>query len=166
MRYTLSDGTVIDTNANQYANAYGGYDAGKVSTVDTTNAAKTAELGGVNNVDSINSLAFKNTDNGLAGTSWWDSTKNFFTPGEGQKTSVGNNMLDAVGTGVTALTGLAGTALAYGTNKYNKMAAERAYADQRKQDKYLKAREAGADANKAAFAHAAGNGATYVGTVK
>lgn len=104
-------------------------------------------------------------DPGLAETSWWDSTKKFFTPGEGQKTSVGNNMLDALGTGVTAGTGLASTILTNKANKANQALAERKLANEEKQAKYLRAREAAVDKNKQTFASNLGGGATYVGTV-
>lgn len=94
----------------------------------------------------------------------WGDTKNFFTPQKGQKTSVGNNMMDAIGTGIQAGTGLAGLYLTNKTNKANQALAERELANSEKQAKYLRSRDAGMDANKQAFAANVGGGASYVGS--
>ena len=81
---------------------------------------------------------------------WWDKTIDAFTPQGDNGTSLGGNMMNAVGTGVGAVTGLAGM---YYTKKN--------YDLQKDNQKYLQNREAQSDARKSAFATNAGNGAQY-----
>lgn len=79
-----------------------------------------------------------------------DKFSRWFTPQGDKGTSLGGNVMSAVGTGVGALTGLAG---AYYTKKN--------YDLQKDNQKYLQAREAQSDARKSQFAANAGNSATY-----
>lgn len=65
-------------------------------------------------------------------------------------TSVGGNIVNAVGTGVNAATGLAG--MYYAGKNYDL---------QKDNQQYLRNREAQSDARKTTFASNAGNGATY-----
>ena len=87
---------------------------------------------------------------GGADQSWGDKIASWFTPTGENGTSVGGNMMDAVGKGVGAITGLAGM---YYTKKNHDL--------QKEQADYLKGRDAASDARKARFAANAGNGASY-----
>lgn len=94
-------------------------------------------------------LAFKdvtkNTDVGM-----WDTLKNSFNPEGTSGKSYAGNIMDAVGTGVNAATGLAGMYF-----------AKKNYDLQKDQANYLKDREAQSDARKSRFAANAGNNASY-----
>lgn len=87
---------------------------------------------------------------GLAENGWWDKTVNAFTPQGDKGTSVGGNMVNAVGTGVNAAAGLAGMYF-----------AKKNFDLQKDNQEYLRNREAQSDARKSVFAGNAGNGATY-----
>ena len=82
--------------------------------------------------------------------SFGDKVSRWFTPAGDKGTSLGGNVMGAVGTGVDALTGLAGL---YYTKKN--------YDLQKEQADYLKGRDAASDARKSKFAANAGNGASY-----
>lgn len=163
MEYTLSDGTVYNDSINPYAyrGAINNANVNKLNTVDSTQVK--TEL--------PNSVVISNNANpgympppeqgGLA--ELWSNAKSFFTPQEGQKTSIGNNMMDALGTGIQAGTGLASMYLTNKTNKVNQALTERKLANEEKQAKYLKSIDAGNTANKQAFAKNLGGGASYVG---
>ena len=116
----------------------------------TTNANAVQAAGTVNDLNlPINSTALKN-GSGLAEQSWTDKIADWFKPQGDKGTSVGGNITNAIGTGVGAVTGLAGmyyTAKNYELEKDNQ--------------KYLQNREAQSDARKTAFANNAGNGASY-----
>lgn len=90
-----------------------------------------------------------NTGGGLASEGWGDKFSRWFTPNE-KGTSLGGQVLDGIGTGVDALTGLAGL---YYADKNFKLEKEQA--------DYLKSRDAASDARKSKFAANAGNGASY-----
>lgn len=79
-----------------------------------------------------------------------DKVSSWFTPQGTAGTSIGGNVMNAVGTGVGALTGLAGL---YYTKKN--------YDLQKANQQYLQNREAQSDARKSQFAANAGNSATY-----
>ena len=79
-----------------------------------------------------------------------DKISRWFTPTGDKGTSLGGNVMGAIGTGVNALTGLAGM---YYTKKN--------YDLQKEQADYLKGRDAASDARKSKFAANAGNGASY-----
>ena len=91
---------------------------------------------------------------GLAETTanqgWTDTIASWFTPQGDKGTSVGGNIINAVGTGVNAASGLAGMYF-----------AKKNYDLQKDQQDYLKKKEAQSDARKSKFAANAGNGATY-----
>ena len=97
-----------------------------------------------------NSLAFNNGTGGLAEQGWTDKVAGWFTPQGDKGTSVGGNIMGAVGTGVGAASGLAG--MYYAKKNFDL---------QKDQQDYLKGREAQSDARKSAFAANAGNGAQY-----
>lgn len=90
------------------------------------------------------------TTGGLAEQSWGDKFSSWFTPQGDKGTSLGGNVVNAVGTGVGALSGLAGM---YYTKKN--------YDLQKDNQKHLQAREAKSDARKEQLAANAGNGASY-----
>lgn len=100
------------------------------------NAAKAAGTSGLAENSIIDTISNKTTD--------------WFTPQGTAGTSTGGNIMNAVGTGVGALTGLAG---AYYTKKN--------YDLQKANQQYLQNREAQSDARKSQFAANAGNSATY-----
>lgn len=104
-------------------------------------------IDGTSETPSYAFLANKGAD--TAEQSWGDEIASWFTPNE-KGASVGGNIMDAVGTGVGALSGLAGM---YYTKKN--------YDLQKEQANYEKGREAASDARKARFAANAGNGASY-----
>lgn len=79
-----------------------------------------------------------------------DKFARWFTPQGTAGTSVGGNIMGAVGTGIGAATGLAGAYY-----------AKKNYDLQKDQQKYLQARDAQNDARKAQFAANAGGGASY-----
>jgi len=81
---------------------------------------------------------------------WMAKVADWFTPQGDKGTSVGGNIVNAVGTGVNAASGLAGMYF-----------AKKNYDLQKDQQDYLKNREAQSDARKSKFAANAGNGATY-----
>ena len=117
----------------------------------TTDANATQAVGTVNDPNlPANSLAMSNGTGGLAEKGWWDRTVDAFTPQGDKGTSVGGNMMNALGTGVGAVTGLAG--MYYAGKNYDL---------QKDNQKYLRNREAQSDARKSAFATNAGNGAQY-----
>ena len=87
---------------------------------------------------------------GLASQSWGDRFKSWFTPDGKSGQSVGGNVIGAVGTGVQALSGLAG--MYY---------ADKNYKLQKDQADYLKSRDAASDTRMSKFASNAGNGASY-----
>lgn len=106
-------------------------------------------VGTANDVNlGVNSLA--KTGNGLAEQSWGDKFAGWFTPQGDRGTSVGSNVMSAVGTGVGAASGLAG--MYYAKKNFDL---------QKDQQDYLKNREAQSDARKSKFATNAGGGATY-----
>jgi len=87
---------------------------------------------------------------GLAENGWTSKVGDWFTPQGDKGTSVGGNMMNALGTGVGAVTGLAGM---YYTKKNFDL--------QKDNQQYLRNREAQSDSRKSAFASNAGNGAQY-----
>lgn len=97
----------------------------------------------------INSL-MKTDGNGLAEQSFGDKFASWFTPQGDKGTSLGGNVMGAIGTGVGALSGLAG--MYYAKKNFDL---------QKDQQKYLQGREAQSDARKSQFAANAGGGATY-----
>ena len=89
--------------------------------------------------------ATKNADVGV-----WDTIKNSFNPEGASGKSYAGNVMDTVGTGINAATGLAGMYF-----------AKKNYDLQKDQTNYLKDREAQSDMRKAKFAANAGNSASY-----
>ena len=83
---------------------------------------------------------------------WGDTFASWFTPQGDRGTSVGGNIMGAVGTGVGAVTGLSG--LYYAKKNFDL---------QKDQQNYLKGREAQSDARRDQFAKNAANGASYNG---
>lgn len=98
----------------------------------------------------VNSAAFNNSNSGLAEQSFGDKFASWFTPQGDKGTSLGGNVMGAVGTGVSALSGLAG--MYYAKKNFDL---------QKDQQKYLQGREAQSDVRKSQFAANAGGGATY-----
>ena len=93
---------------------------------------------------------FKDLGNTTAEQGWGDTFASWFTPQGDKGTSVGGNIMGAVGTGVGAASGLAG--MYYAKKNFDL---------QKDQQDYLKGREAQSDTRKSAFAANAGNGAQY-----
>ena len=60
-----------------------------------------------------NTVLLNNGNKGLAETGWTDTVASWFRPEGDKGTSVGGNIMDAVGKGVNAATGLAGLGLSY-----------------------------------------------------
>lgn len=112
-----------------------------------TNANATAT--GIDTNLPVNSLV-KTGGNGLAEQSWGDKFASWFTPQGDKGTSLGGNVMGAIGSGVGAASGLAGM---YYTKKNFDL--------QKDQQDYLKNREAMSDARKSQFAANAGGGASY-----
>ena len=83
--------------------------------------------------------------------SWTDVVKGWFEPTGEKGTSVGGNIMGAVGTGVNALSGLAG--MYYAKKNFDL---------KKDQANYLKNREAKFDAAKERLATNIGNGASYL----
>ena len=98
----------------------------------------------------LTSLVKTDGTGGLAEQGWGDKVASWFTPQGDRGTSVGGNIMGAVGTGVGAATGLAG--MYYAKKNFDL---------QKDQQNYLKGREAQSDTRKSAFAANAGNGAQY-----
>lgn len=94
-------------------------------------------------------LAFKDATNN-ADVGIWDTIKNSFNPEGASGKSYAGNVMDTVGTGINAATGLAGMYF-----------AKKNYDLQKDQANYLKDREAQSDMRKAKFAANAGNNASY-----
>ena len=84
-----------------------------------------------------------NTNNTQPGL--WDRIYNSFTPNE-KGTSTGGQIMGAIGTGVGAITSIASPILAYREAQMNQKIADRNFAEQQKQNEYLKSRDAMADA--------------------
>ena len=82
--------------------------------------------------------------------SFGDTVKSWFTPDGKSGQSVGGNVMGSVGTGVQALSGLAG--MYYAKKNYDL---------QKDQADYLKNRDAASDTRMSKFASNAGNGASY-----
>lgn len=124
--------------------------AGGVGSYGTYSVPGTTETIGVDKAafDQMQSVGTE----GLAASNqgWGDKVANWFTPQGDRGTSVGGNIMGAVGTGVGAATGLAG--MYYAKKNFDL---------QKDQQNYLKGREAQSDARKTAFAANAGNGAQY-----
>ena len=112
--------------------------------------ANAAAAGVVPAQSAPNSVLLNNGNKGLAETGWTDTVAGWFRPEGDKGTSVGGNIMNAVGTGVNAATGLAGMYF-----------AKKNYDLQKDQANYLKDREAQSDARKSRFAANAGNNASY-----
>lgn len=149
----VNDGTTsslgIGLNQPIKVNGYGANTQFQTGVNTDANAAQVA--GTVNDMNlPVNSLAFNNGTSGLAEQGWTDKVASWFTPQGDKGTSVGGNIMGAVGTGVGAATGLAG--MYYAKKNFDL---------QKDQQNYLKGREAQSDTRKSAFAANAGNGAQY-----
>ena len=149
----VNDGTTsslgIRLNQPIKVNGYGANTQFQTGVNTDANAAQVA--GTVNDMNlPANSLAFNNGTGGLAEQGWGDKVASWFTPQGDRGTSVGGNIMGAVGTGVGAAAGLAG--MYYAKKNFDL---------QKDQQDYLKGREAQSDARKSAFAANAGNGAQY-----
>lgn len=112
--------------------------------------ANAAAAGVVPAQSAPNAVLLGNGNKGLAETGWTDTVASWFKPDGDKGTSVGGNIMNAVGTGVNAATGLAGMYF-----------AKKNYDLQKDQANYLKDREAQSDARKSRFATNAGNNASY-----
>ena len=143
MYYTPQQGNVRKLGSGIGLYSTHGVDAdqfnNQVQTVDTT---PTVEL--------PKSAAIKYDFGNGADKGWMAKVADWFTPQGDKGTSVGGNIVNAVGTGVNAASGLAGMYF-----------AKKNYDLQKDQQDYLKKREAQSDARKSKFAANAGNGATY-----
>lgn len=141
LRRQAQAGPTLGLAASDYVNSGGG---NLQFTQDST-------VKGINSTSKMPSYDFsRNTGADTSNQSWGDKIASWFTPSGDKGTSVGGNIMDAIGTGVGALTGLAGM---YYTKKN--------YDLQKEQANYLKGRDAESDARKARFAANAGNGASY-----
>lgn len=115
------------------------------------NTDANAVVAGITTEQSLpNTVLLNNGNKGLAETGWTDTVAGWFRPDGDKGTSVGGNIMNAVGTGVNAATGLAGMYF-----------AKKNYDLQKDQANYLKDREAQSDARKSRFAANAGNNASY-----
>ena len=112
--------------------------------------ANAAAAGVVPAQSAPNAVLLGNGNKGLAETGWTDTVASWFRPEGDKGTSVGGNIMNAVGTGVNAATGLAGMYF-----------AKKNYDLQKDQANYLKDREAQSDTRKSRFATNAGNNASY-----
>ena len=132
--------------------ANGGYNLNAQFQTGVNTDANAAKVAGTVNDSNlpINSTILNNGTGGLAEQGWMDKVGNWFTPQGDKGTSVGGNIVNAVGTGVNAATGLAGM---YFANKNFDL--------QKDNQEYLRNREAQSDARKTTLASNAGNGATY-----
>lgn len=137
----------IGLNQPIKVNGYGANTQFQAGVNTDANAAQTVDP--TSNLN-LNSLAFNNGAGGLAEQGWGDKVANWFTPQGDRGTSVGGNIMGAIGTGVGAASGLAG--MYYAKKNFDL---------QKDQQDYLKGREAQSDARKTAFANNAGNNATY-----
>ena len=150
----VNDGTTssLGIGLNQPIKVNTGYGANTQFQTGVNTDANAAQVAGtVNDMNlPVNSLAFNNGTSGLAEQGWTDKVANWFTPQGDRGTSVGGNIMGAVGTGVGAASGLAG--MYYAKKNFDL---------QKDQQDYLKGREAQSDARKSAFAANAGNGAQY-----
>lgn len=149
----VEDGTTsslgIGLNQPVKVNGYGANTQFQTGVNTDANAAQIA--GTVNDMNlPVNSSAFNNGTGGLAEQGWTDKVASWFTPQGDRGTSVGGNIMGAIGTGVGAASGLAG--MYYAKKNFDL---------QKDQQDYLKGREAQSDTRKSAFATNAGNGAQY-----
>lgn len=129
---------VANTNAQSYLNNFNFDDVNKTQITQDTNWVKGA--------DDIKDLGNTTVDQ-----SFGDKFASWFTPQGDKGTSLGGNVMGAVGSGVGALSGLAG--MYYAKKNFDL---------QKDQQNYLKGREAASDARKGQFAANAGGGASYV----
>lgn len=142
MGFKVVNGQLVQTNdtgAGVLTGNYGDYGTYKNADGTTVNIDK----------DTYNSLMGSGSNEGLA-KNWSSTVGDWFTPQGTAGTSVGGNIMGAVGTGIGAATGLAGAYY-----------AKKNYDLQKDQQKYLQARDAQNDARKAQFAANAGGGASY-----
>lgn len=150
----VNDGTTssLGIGLNQPIKVNTGYGANTQFQAGVNTDANAAQVAGTVNDMNLpaNSLAFNNGTGGLAEQGWSDKVAGWFTPQGDRGTSVGGNIMGAVGTGVGAASGLAG--MYYAKKNFDL---------QKDQQDYLKGREAQSDARKSAFAANAGNGAQY-----
>lgn len=149
--YNFSGVKVPTTQVGLAGNSYiGKNSAGQYTTFNDSNLHMAAP-GSVTaaNIDGTN---YDSNMTPSADKSIWDKTVDAFTPQGAAGTSVGGNMMSALGTGIGAATGLAGL---YYTKKN--------YDLQKDQQDYLKNREAQNDARKSQFAANVGGGASYNG---
>lgn len=75
--------------------------------------ANAAAAGVVPAQSAPNAVLLNNGNKGLAETGWTDTVASWFRPEGDKGTSVGGNIMDAVGKGVNDATGLAGLGLSY-----------------------------------------------------
>lgn len=149
--YNFSGVKTPTTQIGLAGNSYiGKNSAGQYTTFNDSNL-NTAAPGSITAAN-IDGISYDGSMASSADKSVWDKTVDAFTPQGAAGTSVGGNMMSAAGTGIGALTGLAGL---YYTKKN--------YDLQKDNQKYLQAREAQSDARKSQFAANAGNGASYNG---
>ena len=132
------DGTLVNTTTNQIVQDTG-YNI----------ASSTGEQVPVT-IDEFNANQQGQANSGLAEQSWGDKFASWFTPQGDKGTSLGGNVMGAIGTGVGAASGLAG--MYYAKKNFDL---------QKDQQDYLKNREAMSDARKSQFAANAGGGASY-----
>ena len=168
-----TDGGLASYGANRYnmdgLNSYGGMDTTASVVINSTTPSPVANANAQGYLDTFNFDGVKKVGTTSGSNNWTSNAEQFsdlknttkeegfgdtfsrwFTPQGDKGTSLGGNVMSAVGTGVGALTGLAG---AYYTAKN--------YELQKDNQKYLQNREAQSDARKTAFATNAGNGASY-----
>lgn len=148
-RQMVEDGTSalgIGLNQPIKVNGYGANTQFQTGVNTDANAAQVDPTSNLN----LTSLVKTDGTGGLAEQGWGDKVASWFTPQGDKGTSVGGNIMGAVGTGVGAAAGLAG--MYYAKKNFDL---------QKDQQDYLKGREAQSDARKSAFAKNAGNNATY-----
>ena len=147
----VNDGTTssLGIGLNQPIKVNTGYGANTQFQTGVNTDANAAQVDPTSNLN-LTSLVKTDGTGGLAEQGWTDKVASWFTPQGDKGTSVGGNIMGAVGTGVGAASGLAG--MYYAKKNFDL---------QKDQQDYLKGREAQSDARKSAFAANAGNGAQY-----
>lgn len=167
-----SDGGLASYSQNRY-NMEGltGYDGMDVPTSNVVMSSTPSPVAKVNSQNVLEGFSFGDVNKTSNSTGDWtksaeqfkdlgnttkpdesfgDTFSRWFTPQGDKGTSLGGNVMGAIGTGVNAATGLAGMYF-----------AKKNYDLQKDQAEYLKNREAQSDARKAKFAANAGNNASY-----